>query len=274
MREQLVFDVGMHRGEDTDYYLRRGYRVVGIEANPALVQILSHRFASEIRSGQLHIVDKAIATKPGKSKFAINNVLTVWSTLVESFALRNEAQGAPSHYIEVDCVTFESVLEAYGVPYYLKVDIEGSDLLCIEALRHFEERPQYLSIESCATSPAFGIHETLYELKLLHELGYNRFKYVDQAQIPGTRSRLAMKGKEVDFVFPEDSSGPFGEETPGFWLPYSAASIRGITLRIMDDFCGHSGRYYGTWQARQLRKLKGRFTGTEDQWYDLHARWG
>jgi hypothetical protein len=26
----LIFDLGMHRGEDTDFYLHMGYRVVGI----------------------------------------------------------------------------------------------------------------------------------------------------------------------------------------------------------------------------------------------------
>lgn len=33
----LVIDVGMHNGDDTAYYLHRGYRVVAIEANPAWV---------------------------------------------------------------------------------------------------------------------------------------------------------------------------------------------------------------------------------------------
>jgi FkbM family methyltransferase len=274
MKERIVFDVGMHGGEDTDYYLKRGFKVIGIEANPELVQLLNDRFAAEIQSGLVHIVDKAITSKPGKAKFAINEALTVWGTMVESFAIRNEAQGWPSRYVEVDCVTFESVLETHGVPYYLKVDIEGCDLLCIEALRHFKQRPQYISVESRATSPESGVSETLHELRLLRELGYKRFKYVDQALIPGTRSRLTKDGEDSDFIFPEDSSGPFGEETPGFWLSYWAAAIRGIYLRVMDDFCGHSGRYYGTWIARTLRNYKRGITGKEDHWYDLHARLG
>jgi FkbM family methyltransferase len=274
MSERLVFDVGMHRGEDTEYYLRRGFRVVGVEANPDLVLFLCERFESAIRSGQLHIVGKAIASKKGTARFAINEVLTVWSTLVEGFAQRNVNQGAPSRYVEVDCVTFQSVLETYGVPYYLKVDIEGSDLLCIEALRYFKQRPRYISVESRATSPVFGIRQTLYELRLMRELGYKRFKYVDQTSIPGTRTRLKLQGEVVDFVFPEDSSGPFGDELPGIWLPYFAASILGVTLRIVDDLCGHSGRFHGTWMGKQFRRLRIQLTGVDDKWYDLHARWG
>ncbi len=33
---RLVFDAGMNNGDDTAYYLFRGFDVVAIEANPAL----------------------------------------------------------------------------------------------------------------------------------------------------------------------------------------------------------------------------------------------
>ena len=60
MSGRLIYDVGMHRGEDTDFYLKRGHRVVGVEANPNLVVELKARFRSEIGSGQLRIIDKAV----------------------------------------------------------------------------------------------------------------------------------------------------------------------------------------------------------------------
>jgi hypothetical protein len=34
---QLIYDVGMNNGDDTAYYLRRGFRVLAIEANLDLV---------------------------------------------------------------------------------------------------------------------------------------------------------------------------------------------------------------------------------------------
>ncbi len=33
-KPDLVFDVGAHKGEDSDFYLNLGYRVVAVEANP------------------------------------------------------------------------------------------------------------------------------------------------------------------------------------------------------------------------------------------------
>src|SRR5271156_3521479 len=60
----LVYDVGMHQGEDTDYYLKKGFRVVGFEANPKLVAKSRSRFADAIREQRLIIVEGAITDKP------------------------------------------------------------------------------------------------------------------------------------------------------------------------------------------------------------------
>src|ERR1700675_2489298 len=106
MRSQLIYDVGMHRGEDTDFYLKRGHRVVGVEANPDLVTDLRARFRAEIGSGQLQIIDKAINSQAGVARFAVNQMNSVWGTLRDEFVLRNETiLGAPSKFIEIECVT-------------------------------------------------------------------------------------------------------------------------------------------------------------------------
>ena len=33
---KVIFDLGMHNGDDTAFYLSRGFNVVALEANPAL----------------------------------------------------------------------------------------------------------------------------------------------------------------------------------------------------------------------------------------------
>jgi hypothetical protein len=37
-RTNLIFDMGLHKGEDTDFYLRKGFDVVAFEANPFLIE--------------------------------------------------------------------------------------------------------------------------------------------------------------------------------------------------------------------------------------------
>ena len=274
MPAKLIFDVGMHRGEDTEFYLHRGFAVVGVEANPFLVAALKVKFRPYIESGQLQIVDKAINSKSGHARFFINTANSVWGTLSDSFAARNSRQGYASEDIEVDCITFDELMQQHGVPYYLKIDIEGCDILCVQALRSLSARPQFISIESSATSPGCGFRDVLTELALLHELGYSHFKYVDQAQIPGSQRCLVLEGPAATYKFPPDSSGPFGDETPGKWLNFGTAGAYGLALRTVDDFCGHSGRFYGKTATWRLRLLRERLTGRADHWYDLHAKLG
>src|SRR5260370_36043560 len=61
MVADLIYDVGLHKGEDTAFYLKKGFKVLGIEANPELVQHCQARFRNEVASGQLRIIEGAIA---------------------------------------------------------------------------------------------------------------------------------------------------------------------------------------------------------------------
>mgnify|MGYP000904973017 FL=1 len=37
-QNDLIYDVGFHKGEDTRVYLREGFKVIAIEANPLLAE--------------------------------------------------------------------------------------------------------------------------------------------------------------------------------------------------------------------------------------------
>jgi len=261
MSSRLVYDVGMHRGEDTDFYLKRGHRVVGIEANPHLVAKLRARFKDEIGTGQLRIIERAVNSQAGAARFAINQINSVWGTLRDEFITRNDALGSPSSVIEVECVTFDQILREYGMPYYLKIDIEGCDLLCLEALSGFSDRPRYVSVETVATSPQRGVAETFAEIRLLHRLGYKRFQYVDQAPIAHSTHHLSIEGKPITYTFPAESSGPFGAELAGRWRSFRIAALRGISLRLTDDFWGHGGWLGSRAGASRSLGLRRRLTG-------------
>jgi hypothetical protein len=66
-------------------------------------------------------------------------------------------------------VTFDAILEKFGIPHYLKIDIEGAEPYCLKHLPR-THLPQYISLEA----------EDLQWLVLLQQLGYSEFKIVDQ----------------------------------------------------------------------------------------------
>jgi FkbM family methyltransferase len=157
----LIYDVGMHRGEDTEFYLHKGFRVVAFEADPELIKYCADKFADFIKAGKLKIIGGAIVDldtirpdEKGMVSFYKNVDVSVWGTVRSEWAQRNQTLGTTSSRIDVQAIDFAAVLRDYGIPHYMKIDIEGCDLVCLNALRRFTKRPDYISIESDKTSLA------------------------------------------------------------------------------------------------------------------------
>ncbi len=279
----LIYDVGLHRGEDSEFYLRKGFRVVAFEADPELIVSCKGRLKDFVDSGQLTIVQGAIvgvdAIEAGSKKvrFYKNSDCSIWGTVSSDWAERNARFGASSSVIDVDAINFADAIREHGVPYFMKVDIEGCDSVCLRALSGFRERPTYISIESDKTS--FGNIER--EIDLLTKLGYTSFKAVEQSSLCLSQSPPypQKEGKYVAQRFEEGSSGLFGSELEGNWK-----SRRGILQQyrlirlgyflVGDDGIMNSWRFRG---ARGLRFLTVRVLGLFTHaavpgWYDTHAR--
>lgn len=268
MNERLIIDAGMHVGQDTAYYLEKGFDVVAIEANPTLVEAARERFAAELDTGRLRIVHAAIAEQQGTATLAIADDASIWSSLSEAFVRRNEAFGTEYRNVEVPARRFDDILEEVGMPYYLKVDIEGLDMVCVRALHRFDERPAYVSLESNVSVGGARYADVFDELAHLWALGYRRFKYVDQRRHPSVRLRApAGEGRYVDARFSEDSSGPFGAETPGRWWSLPAATACSAGLWAQHDLAGFGGRREHSRLAVAYRRARRRPLG----WFDLHA---
>ena len=83
----LVFDIGMHNGDDTCYYLASGYRVVAVDADPRMCEAGRKRFAKEISTGQLSIRNVGIAETEGEMDFWVSST-TEWSSFDRTVATR------------------------------------------------------------------------------------------------------------------------------------------------------------------------------------------
>jgi FkbM family methyltransferase len=208
-KKDLIYDLGMNNGADTDFYLQKGFRVVAIEANPPLCQAAARRFRGEIETGQLTILNYGIADEVGRKEFRINLDKDDWSSFEPSYSDRT----ANVEVIQVECLRLDDVFDEFGIPYYLKVDIEGYDDCAVRALertrKHTRKLPAYVSTE--ATVPQFGSR--------MAALGYDAFKYISQKwaylqPLPDP----PKEGRFYDVNMTGFHSGPFGEETYGQWL--------------------------------------------------------
>jgi len=253
MVDDLVYDVGSHAGHDVAYYLHRGFRVVAIDANPKLIKRLGERFPGEIEAGRVELVNAAIGIEPGECE--------LWLSASDdgSSSIFPGEVSDPAGSIQVPMVPLTSIFQQFGSPFYMKVDIQGADRFCLEALTS-APLPRYVSWEA---GP--GAVECL---ELVRRLGYRNFKCIDQTvfrqidYLLSFQGRLLRRwrrwtGQETDqgiqrsgwnFI-PGHSSGPFGEDTDGHWRSFE---------QIRKEWLAFEAR------VRMFRR--------PPAWYDFHAR--
>lgn len=262
-------------GSDTNHYLSEGYNVVAVEADPELIKKARQRFRNYINSGQLTLVSAGIAQHRGVADFYVNTAYPIWNSFDEKIASRDNL---PYSTIQIECVPFDEIISQYGIPYYLKVDIEGQDKFCLEALDKLD-LPKYISFEADNE----GNPEML---DRLYELGYRKFKCINQNNflpiaipyISGfTESQMSrrdvlylrtrysrniflrvfrkFKGRSMaeKLLRPSShlrhevgSSGPFGEETMGDWLSYE--KVKSLYLSSYASYRqNEANSAYGFW---------------------------
>jgi FkbM family methyltransferase len=219
--DALIIDIGAHRGEDSDFYLKLGYRVVAIEANPALAGILRQRFRAAIRAGRLTLIDKAVAESAGPVTFHANRQLSAWGTTDAQRAAWQRSLGTGHDQFQVDAVPLADVITEHGCPHYLKIDTQGSDLRCLASLQGCSCRPKFLSLESSMTSWA----DLLQEFAVLERLGYSRFAVIDQRRHRSGSFRT-LAGATVEHHFEAGASGRFGTQLESLWVSKQAAIRR------------------------------------------------
>lgn len=262
MHSDLIFDVGMHRGEDTEFYLKKGFRVVAVEADAELSRQAAERFSSEIAAGRLTIVNKAIAEKAGRLTFYRDLDHPIWNTVDVDWKERNASRNVVE--VEVEATPLHALFAEFGTPYYLKLDIEGMDQVALASIEACPSRPRYVSVESEKVS-FVGLRR---EFDLLTRLGYDRFKLAPQHHV--ARQRLPnppLEGRYAAHRFEEGSSGAFGEEAPGRWMSAEAAieAYRPVFLRYM--LTGDDPYLRNRYLRAALKRL-----GFRAGWYDTHAR--
>lgn len=260
----------MHRGEDTAFYLAKGFRVVAVDADANHIDHARVRFAAAIADGRLTVEHCAVTGTEGPLIFHRDLDHDDWSTIIPTVAQRNARRGSRSETVEVPGSRLSSVIRRHGVPYYLKVDIEGADTLGIESLLDLELPPKFLSVEVDLTS----LERALAQVELLTSLGYKRMQLVNMLALKSVNLPIpALEGRFVDQRFDGFMSGPFGREVAGQWTSSTAIAKRLPHLVHDSRWWGVDGRYpYPSLVHRAHGRARRALGHSAVSWYDLHAR--
>ncbi|MGL3111862.1 hypothetical protein [Bradyrhizobium sp. BR 1432] len=133
------------------------------------------------------------------------------------------------------------LFDQYGVPYYVKCDLEGADELFRDQLERDNRRPTFVSLE---------VNSEI-DIEVLGKAGYDRAQIVNQWMHPFTKApHPPTEGSYFERQFTGEMSGLFGLELPREkWR--SVYEIRDVYLR---------------W-----RELKARDENLAPGWVDIHV---
>ena len=228
----------MYDGTDTAYYLESGYRVIAVEANPLLVERAHKKFGAQLASGQLVCVNVAIAASAEPVELTISGDDLGSSSIVSGKVAHRRPVGS----ITVQGMTMQELFARHGVPYYMKIDIEGADRLCILGLTS-TTRPDYVSFE---------VGDDVEELiGHAQAVGFTRFKIINQVclrELANQRSfydramlrvirylgygQPRMIKRDGRFFSAGLCSGPVPWKTDGRWHPGNETIARWRTAKV------------------------------------------
>jgi FkbM family methyltransferase len=200
---KLIFDLGLHKGFDTIFYLAKGFRVIGLEAVPELCQTARTLNEKAVANGQLTIVNRALHNKSDMSvTFFVNPNKDDWGSLDRNAAEKGDGNAVE---IAVQSITLSRLFALYGLPYYIKCDLEGGDAIFAAQLLAVPYKPDFVSIEATSAD----------DIALLRACGYTKFQIVNQYLNYATRApNPSREGIFVDQNFTDEMSGLFGHDLP------------------------------------------------------------
>ena len=133
----LIFDVGMNKGQSARAFVKRGFRVVSVEAHPELAT----NFTNVLKNNS--VLNLAVADRSNETaSFCLDKAL-------ESNHIEEKGERC-RRTANVSTVTCADLVRRHGTPFLIKIDIEGKELSCVRSLLQLpdEQLPEIIEFES------------------------------------------------------------------------------------------------------------------------------
>ncbi len=141
----LVFDIGANTGQYAEALESAGARVIAVEPNPDCVRHIELSYASR----RIQAIQAAVGGRNGLAEIKISDERDDVSTLSVAWMATLKSQHDEylnlwNRVIVVPMFTLDTLIEHYGVPHYIKIDVEGFEEAALDGL---SVQPHLLSFE-------------------------------------------------------------------------------------------------------------------------------
>jgi FkbM family methyltransferase len=207
--KKVIYDLGANTGDDLAYYLKKSDVVVAVEANPTLAKQIESNYSSAISEGRLFVENCVVTTLSHSAD--VSFYMHKHGHIISQFPRPAESELIHFDEVMLPSKSVLSLIERYGHPHYIKIDIEGYDHEIVRNLIENRIFPEFISAES---------HSIEVFALLASSNFYTSFNLVDGRSVVEKYKNTpisTLAGPEY-FSFPSHAAGPFGEDINSPWM--------------------------------------------------------
>lgn len=164
----LLFDIGANRGDATLAGLQKGYKVIALEPAPRVYSDLVRNFIYNP-----NVVPLRLAVSDSTTRVELYEAEEDGLSSLNKDWLTNPTMpynGKPFRTVHANTMTMEDLVEKYGEPDLIKIDVEGAEWAVFKGMTKYHGKIAFEWTQET-------LHEHEDQLRYLATLGYEKIKF-------------------------------------------------------------------------------------------------
>ena len=128
----MIFDIGSNIGDWSKANIATCDKIIAIEASPITFQTLVNRCQHD----KIVLLNYAVCNNGGNDITFYHADCAVLSTVNKDWLTKDTSRFCNQPYTEMICktITIDALIEQYGIPDLIKIDVEGGEFFTISSL--------------------------------------------------------------------------------------------------------------------------------------------